>query len=340
MPIKNASFVAATATLLLTTNVVHAADYVLKFNSATPELQNDYSQTAIKVFETALEDMSEGKIDVQVYYNGQLASTDAALKQIQSGLIEAEFAADGQLAPFYKDIQILGVPYLFPSREVVWEVMDGPFGQALNDDIAAKSGIRPLAWMENGGFRDFSTGSKAVASAADMEGLKIRTMSNPVHMEIVKALGASPTPIPWGELYTSLQTGVVDGQENSVSTFRQARLYEVQKHIVRDQHVYSFLGLYMSEKFYQSLPDDLKGKVQDAAAVARLANRLISVRSESTNIEYLQSQGVTITDITPEQMKEFQDKTQEAAFKSLESEGVSKDPLDKLQQAIADAEAG
>lgn len=332
--------ISVAAAMLLTANVAHAADYVLKFSSSTPELQNDYSQTAIKVFELALEDMSEGRIDVEVYYNSQLAGAEPAMKQIQAGLIEAQLASDGHLVPYYKDLQVLGVPYLFPSREIVWEVMDGPFGQKLNDDIAKASGIRPLAWLENGGFRDFSTGDAVVGSAADMQGLKIRTMSNPVHMEIVRALGASPTPIPWGELYTSLQTGVVDGQENSVSTFRQARLYEVQKNIVRDHHVYSFLGLYMSEKFYQSLPDDLKAKVMDAAKIALVANRTISLRSEEANIEFLKSQGVSVVDLTPEQMKEFQNLTQEAGLKAVAAEGVSTELLEELQKAIAEAEAG
>ena len=247
--------------IALSATPIQAQEFKMKVAIGDPPQDNHFIHTPVFVFEKELEALSKGRIDVQIFWNGQLGKIENLMNQIRTGLVESTVGSDGHVTPYYGDIQILGIPYLFVDRKVAWHVFDSPFGQRLADEMAARSGIRPIAWLENGGYRHYSSKNKPLRTAADMKGLKIRTMTNPVHMEIVRSLGASPTPVPWSDLYTSLQTGVVDGQENSLSTFRIPKLEEVQKHIILDGHVYSVLAIFISEKWYQSLPADLKQAV-------------------------------------------------------------------------------
>lgn len=326
-----------TASLTLVVSVAHAQTHKFKFGSPDSMNDDNFSVNAQKMFVKTLNEKSGGRIDATIYWNGQLGKMENVMNQLASGLVESQSAGDGQAAPYYTDIQVLGIPYLFRTREVAHKVLDGPWGQKFADAMAAKSGIRPLVWLDNGGYRHFSA-NKPLTSAASFRGLKIRTMTNPVHMEIVKALGASPTPISWGDLYTSLQSGVVDGQENSISTFRIPKLEEVQKHIITDGHVFGLFAIWISEKFYQKLPQDLKQVVQDAGAAARTVNRTLAAKSEAADRAYLESTGVKIVDITPEQKAEFQRLTQGPAVQVIQRQGVNKETVDGLMLEIAKAE--
>ncbi len=327
----------AAATLLAPLPAI-AADYVMKFSVSHSQRADHYLYTPVEVFGKELERLSEGRIDVQIYWGGSLGKISNVLGMLQGGLVEGVLAADGQLASYSKDVQVLAVPYLFENREIARNVLGGEFGTYLSDRIASETGIRPLGFMENGGYRHYSSNSP-ITSAADMEGLKIRTMNNPVHMEIVRALGASPTPIAWGDLYTSLQTGVVDGQENALSTFRIPKLEEVQKHIILDGHVYGVVMLNVSEQFYKSLPEDLQDAVDEAAAIALELNHEMSIASEISDRKYLEEYGVSIVDVSAEEKAIFREKTQKPVLTKLEELGVDMDLLESLFEAISTAEA-
>src|SRR5690606_15638957 len=146
--------------------------------------------------------------NVELYPYGSLGDAASNLEQMLTGTLQGGTPADGALAPFYADIQVFSIPYLFDSAITAYDVLDGEFGQKLSNDMAEKAGLRFIASYDNGGYRNFSNSKRVIKSAQDMQGMKIRTMSIPVHMEIVKALGGSPTPIAFLELYSALQTGV------------------------------------------------------------------------------------------------------------------------------------
>ncbi len=326
--------------LALTAHSAAAADYTMKISIGDAPLPEDvehYNQTGLRNFETDLEKLSGGRIDVQIFWNGQLGKVENVLNLVRNGQVEGVIASDGHVAPYYPDIQVLGLPYLFIDRKVAYEVFDGEFGAHLAEKMADTSGLRPMPWLENGGYRHYSSNSP-MATVEDMAGLKIRTMNNPLHMQIVESLGASPTPIPWADLYTSLQTGVVDGQENSLSTFRVPRLEEVQQHIILDGHVYSIISLFISEKWLDSLPQDLRDAVAQAANNYKTTNRRISLANETSDREYLESQGVSIVDPTVEVKAEFQSRTQGPALGSLQK-NVDADLLERLLSAVKAAEA-
>ncbi|MFV0334906.1 MAG: TRAP transporter substrate-binding protein [Tropicimonas sp.] len=317
-----------------------AADYTMKISvqeSPPEEGRRYYSLTPLIEFEKEIEAQSDGAIDVQIFWNGQLGKVDNVVNLVRGGHVEGVITADGQVSPYYPDIQVLGIPYLFMSREIAYEVFDGPFGAMLADTMAQASGLRPLAWMEAGGYRHYSS-NRPLNSADDMVGLKIRTMNIPAHMAIVEALGGSPTPISWSDLYTSLQTGVVDGQENSLSSFRLPKLEEVQKNIILDGHVYSVLMMTTSEKWLDTLPDDLRQVVMTAGEHMRDLNREISLEQETIDRTFLEEYGVRIVDLTPEEKEVFRERSQASVIDTL-SESVSAEMIDAALSAVAEAEA-
>lgn len=329
-----------TGAAILMASGAFAADFTMKIAITDPEPTEEevhYTRTGLKALVEEINEKSDGRIEAKIYWGAQLGKIESVLNLVRNGQVEASIASDGHVAPYFRDVQILGIPYLFIDRKVAYEVFDGEFGKMLGDRMADEAGIRPLPWLENGGYRHYSS-SKPMHTAADMQGLKIRTMNNQVHMQIVRSLGASPTPIPWTDLYTSLQTGVVDGQENSLSTFRVPKLEEVQKHIILDGHVYSVLMLAVSEKWLDSLPDDLRAVVETAAENFKQTNRKISLANEQVDREYLESAGVSIVDPSIEAKAEFQRLTQGDALQSLEGE-VDAELLDALMTSVKAAEA-
>ncbi len=208
---------------------------------------------------------------VNLVYGGALGAPNDRLAQMRRGLIQMSDAADGNIATIYPDIQVLNTPYLFPKEEVAWQVLDGPLGDRLADDIRDKTGIRVLGWWESGGFKHFSANTE-IRTPDDMEGLKIRVLG-PLATIPVEAMGASAAPISFGELYTALQTGVVDGQDNSVAVFNLVNLYEVQDDLSLTGHVYAFGPLGINDAFYDGLTDEQKAVIDAAADAAIAFNR-------------------------------------------------------------------
>lgn len=322
---------------LIAPSAASAQTFTLKIAEGPGPHADNYGHVPLQEFVKEVEAKSGGRIKVNIHWNFALGKNEAVMNRLRTGQVEAILTSEGHLAPYYPDVQVLGVPYLFATRQIAYEVMDGPFGQSLAKAITEKTGIRVMGWGENGGYRHYSS-NKPLKTVDDLKGLKIRTMTNPIHMQIVRSLGASPTPIAWADLYSSLQTGVVDGQENALATFRIPKLEEVQKHIILDGHVYSMLGWYLSDKFYKSLPADLQKIVDDASKTLIKRNREISTGQEAADRKYLEGKGVTIVDVSLAEKRRFQALTQAAAIETLKKE-VNAKLLEELIAAVKVAEA-
>ncbi len=333
------SFLAGTAMVLgaVSFPARGAPQFTLKIAEGPGPIENNYGHVPLQAFAKEVEAKSGGRIKVDIHWNFALGKPEAVMNRLRTGQVEMMFTSEGHLAPYYPDIQILSVPYLFASRQVAYEVLDGPFGKKLGQDVTAKTGIRVMGWGENGGYRHYSS-NKPMKTADDLKGLKLRTMTNPIHMQIVKSLGASPTPISWADLYTSLQTKVVDGQENSLATFRMPKLEEVQKHVILDGHVYSANGLYLSDKFYKSLPPDLQKLIDESSVTFIKRNREISTSQEAEDRKYIESKGVSVVDVSLAEKQRFQQLTQGPVIELLKKE-VNPQLLDEMMAAVKAAEA-
>lgn len=294
-----------------------------------------HSYAGMVAFKGALEKLSGGRIVVENYPYGRLGDANENIQQIFSGTLQGATPADGAIAPFYKDIQVFSIPYIFDSALDAYKLWDGPVGQAFFDDMAKVSGLRVLAIYDNGGFRSFSNNKKTIKTASDMKGLKIRTMTIPVHMEMVKALGASPTPIAWLELYNALQTGVVDGQENSAATILGGSLQEVQKFYTVDEHLLGSAMIVTSEKWLKSLPADLQQAIIDAGKIAEIAARGTSRANDSLAVEALQKAGVQIYYPSKAEKATFKTATQQPVIDWLKK-NISPTTVDKVLNALKD----
>ncbi len=320
--------------LFATTTLTVAADFTLKVGYSNREDPEHPAWAGLLVMEEYIEQNSDGRIDVRLFPGGQLGKGQAVLEQVRAGAIEMTYANDGNINQVYPNLQVFSIPYIFPNRSVAHAVLDGDVGQYLMQDMADTTGLRVFAWSENGGFRHFSNNVRPIRSPADMKGLKLRVQNIPLHLEMVKNLGASPTPIAWKELYTSLQTGVVDGQENPINTFRIPRLEEVQKFMVLDGHVYAISAAVFNDAWVKSLPDDLQRVVRDGTKAGQEKTRNLIVEYEETSLAYLTEYGLEIYDPTPAEKNQFREATKVPAIAWLKENITRPDLVDQVIAAV------
>ena len=218
-------------------------------------------------FVKPIEEGSQGRIKVELYPNAQLGGDREISEGVQMGTIQMAIPSSAPLAGFDKRVQVLELPYLFTTKQAAFEAADGILGEKLNSYLAAK-GMLILGFQENG-FRHVTNNRGPVRTPADLKGIKIRTMENPIHLAFFKAVGANPTPMSWGELYTALQQGTVDAQENPYAMIVDGKFYEVQKYVSETGHVFSFEVLIANKKFMDNLPADLNELVVKSARKPR-----------------------------------------------------------------------
>ncbi|MWB78595.1 DctP family TRAP transporter solute-binding subunit [Pseudooceanicola sp. 216_PA32_1] len=226
------------------------------------------------------------------------------IEGLQLGTIEATIVSSGTLANFVPDTGVFDIPFLFRDLTHARAVLDGPIGQ----EILAKFdnvGLHGLAWGEQG-FRHITNNRNPIHTPADVAGLKIRTMENPVHLAAFNAMGAAPTPMAWPEVISSLQQGVIDGQENPLSVIVSVKLNEVQKYLTLSGHVYSPAILLVSKPFWDGLSDAQKAAFDTAAAEAVVAIRGFVDNVETTGVETLKARGMEVNALSPEEKAEFQ----------------------------------
>ena len=180
-----------------------SAAVTLKLANAGPADPEDRTVIAVNLLKNHVEKKTGGSVSIEVFHASQLGNEKEIMEGLKMGTIELGTITTGPIPTIFKPIMVFDIPYLFPSQIVAWDVLDGPFGKKLMEEMRKATGIRTLAISENG-YRHFVTSDKQVKSVADMKGLKIRTMENPAHMKMVESLGGAPTPVAFGELYMAL----------------------------------------------------------------------------------------------------------------------------------------
>jgi TRAP-type transport system periplasmic protein len=293
------------------------------------------------VFKASVEANSNNAIKVEIYDSGQLGAERETMIQVQSNIVQSYIASSGGMATFYPMIDILNMPFAFSNYNVAYEVYDGPFGTALAEDMRAKTRMRVLAFGESGGFFILTNSRRPVRSPNDMRGLRIRTMTVPSHQEIIRSLGGSATPIAWAEVYTSLQTGVVDGQMNPVSITTMASFQEVQRYGTLTNHIYAPYVWVISDTFYNRLSREHQRIVDNAAREANLAGRGLSRIIDSTEKGLpVLAQRMEIYTPTAAEMQAFRNATVPAsrAFITRTYGAEGEQWLNRFTRAIEEAE--
>ncbi len=301
-----------------------AAKKVIKISIGLNEDSHEYQ--GLKKFKEVVEAKTNGRYEVQMYANAQLGDDVKATESLRAGTLEMTAPSTSPLTGMSKELGVFDLPFLFPNSEVAYKVMDGPAGQKILDSLQSK-GLVGLAYWDNG-FRHVTNSVREIKMPADVKGLKIRTMQNPMHLEAWKALGANPTPMPFSEVFTAMQQKTIDGQENPTPTNYQQKFYEVQKYCTLTGHVYTPFVLLMSKKTWDAMPKEDQKIFQEAAYTARDYERQVSAEMNKSQVIKLREAGMTVTELTPEQLKAFQDAVQPVYAKF--SDQIGKQTVDEI----------
>lgn len=250
-------------------------------------------------FKEIVEEKTDGAIKVETYHSGQLGDDRSMTEALQLGTQEVTVPSTAPLANFVPEFSVFDIPFLFPNEQVADKVLDGEVGQKILKKLESQD-LVGLAYWENG-FRNLTNSKRAVEGVEDFEGLKVRTMENDLHLDAFNALGANPTPMAFTELFTAMQQGTVDGQENPYATIYLQKFYEVQKHVSNTKHIYSPFVFLMSKKFYDGLTDEQQKIVKEAAVEAGKYERKLNREANAKYLKKLQEEGMTFTEISDEE---------------------------------------
>ncbi len=248
-----------------------------------------------------LRELSGGTMDLQIYPSGMIGSEDECFKQAQNAQIEFAKCSAAVLDGSVPEFQVVGAPFLFRDSDHFWAVMNGEIGKSLLRKI---NGLMGICYFD-AGARSVYTTKKAVRSASDMKGLKIRTQKSSIAMQSMEALGASPTPISWGELYTALSQGTVDAAENNIPSFVTGRHFEVCKYFTLTEHQRVPDVLVMSRKIWDELTNEQRGWIEQAAEEANAFQRKAWRESEIANEKIARESGVEFITVDRAQFMEL-----------------------------------
>jgi tripartite ATP-independent transporter DctP family solute receptor len=257
--------------------------------------QNSHQGIAIDTFAKEVEKRTNGRIKIQPFYSGSLGGERESIEAVQLGTQELTFTSTGPVPNFVPETRILDIPFLFRDKAHAHAVLDGPIGQELLSKFDSK-GMKALAWGENG-VRHMTNNKRAVNTPEDLKGLKMRTMENPVHIAAYKGFGIITTPMAFPEVFTALQQGTVDGQENPLSVIMAAKFEQVQKHLSLTGHVYSPAVLLMNKAAFEKLSAADKQIFLDSAKEAVKANRARVAEDDAKGVSELRSKGMQVIEV-------------------------------------------
>lgn len=264
-------------------------------------------------FADILAERSDGRLTVNVFPNSQLGDDVQMMEMMQTGTLDMSYPSSSPATTYVPELAAFDLPFLLPNREAAIAVMNSDVAQGMLDDFDG-TGIKALAFSENG-YRQLSNSVRPVetpedVAGLDMGGLTIRTMENPVHLSIWETLGANPTPMAFGELFSAMEQGVVDGQENPWSTILTSNFYEVQEYGSETRHVYTPFILMMSERTWDRLDPEYQDLVQEAARKSAAYEIQLATEYDDWARNQLDERGMQITRLNDDQIAAFQEAVQ------------------------------
>ncbi|MGN6704098.1 MAG: TRAP transporter substrate-binding protein [Burkholderiaceae bacterium] len=291
---------------------------------------------AAQRFKELAEARAKGRVKVEIYPNSQLYKDKEELEALQLGAVQMLAPVTSKFGPMgLKEFEVLDLPYLFTSVDALHKVTRGPVGQRLLQGLE-KKGMRGLAFWDNG-FRVFSA-HRPLRMPEDMKGLKIRINSSKVNEAIVRSVGALPQTMAFSEVYQALQTGVVDGTDGPISNLYTQKQYEVQKYVVDSRHTYSGYAVVVNKKFWDGLPQDLRGILEGAMRDATVYNDEVAEKDAAAAFAGIEASGKTVIHrLTPAEKTAWIKAM--APVQDAMAGRVGKDMLDAIRKEVADMPA-
>jgi len=312
------------------TSTMSLAAMELKFHHDLPE--DSAQHLAAEKFKAAVESKTNGEIMVKLFPSNALGNDVEATQQMQFGAIQGGIIPTAKLSNFVPSLQLIDLPFLFPSPAVTHKVLDSKTGDRLLATLD-KSGLKGVTFWESG-FKQF-TCNHPIEKPSDFKGYKVRVMQSPIIMEQFKSLGANPVPISFGETYNALQQNVVECQENPLVSITKMKFYEVQSNMIISNHAYLGYAFVYSKKWFDGLkPEYQKILVEEAKAVTGF-EREETARREAGYVKTIKESGTTVTQLTPAQLVKFQEATR-PVHKQF-AKDIGQDLLDAFYQEIEKA---
>ncbi|MFK8083788.1 MAG: DctP family TRAP transporter solute-binding subunit [Granulosicoccus sp.] len=333
--------IALAATLSSVALTATAAEVTMRIAHLNPEDPfQSHSGSMTAVFKSLVESASNGEIEVQLFANGQLGKDNEVIDQVSAGIVESTISSSGGVAQSYPPVGVFDIPFAFPNIGVASRVIDkeSSFGQKFVADMEAKTGMKVLGLIDSGGFFAITNSKRPITSVADMEGLRIRTMTLPTHEAIISSLGGQPTPLPWAEVYTALQTGVADGQMNPVPIIAFAKFDEVQEYLSVTNHIITPYVWFINQDFYDGLSEEHQTIVNWSADVATEAGRSMSrvIEASDRGLPALAAK-MKVNVVPPSEMAKFAAEAQ-PAVRELIAEKYGAEGTEMLEALLASIE--
>lgn len=322
---RTALTTAITGVVLASTSLTALAAQTITVGHTTSD--NSHYSVGVDAFKKTLEELSGGEFTVEEHPSGALGGERAMIEGLQIGTIDTIITSTGPLGNFVPETYVLDLPFLFADYDQARCVLDGEIGQELLDKVG-QNNLVGLAWTENG-FRHLTNSLRDVKTPEDASGLKIRTMENQMHMAAFEEMDVHPTPMAFPELFTALQQGTVDGQENPVSVILTSNLWEVQDHMTLTGHVYSPAVMLASPVLWNSLSEEQQGWFTQAAKAGAEATRAEVSRLETEGVKELKDKGMTVVENVDK--SQFQDAVEPSY--SVYTDQYGSEMLDKIRNS-------
>ncbi len=279
---------------------------VIKFGWTSSTGETDPYAVGAREFKKEVEARSKGRIEVQLFPNRQLGDEKPMIEGMRLGTVDAGAITNAVIAQVEPAFQLNDLPFLFENEPQAQKVLDGPVGQKLQKKLEAK-GVVLVGFLE-GGFRNMINNVRPVEKPEDVQGVKYRVMQNPVYIGMFSSLGGNAVPMAWGETFTAVQQGTIDGLEIPLSVIDQNKYFEVTKYLSLTNHTYSAIGLVVSKRSFDRLPADLKKAVMEGGAAAIQSQRAASAKAQQAVLASLESKGMKINRV--KDVKAFRAKVQ------------------------------
>ena len=311
----------------LSLTVPAAAQNVMKLKLGHVAPTDEPYHKAAEKFAELVNKNTGGEVQVQIFPNSLLGGQRELLEGLQLGSVDITLTTAAVLSSFLPKTQVIELPFMFRDSEHVYKVVDGPLAKEIYAGDEKKK-MKVIDTWENG-FRNITNNVRPIEKPEDMKGVKIRVMENKMYIEMFKALGANPTPMARGELFTGLQTKVVDGQENPLGQIYTSRFYEVQKYATLSGHTYSPEAVVFSLASWKKIPAKYQEEILKASAEAKKFNRELSAKMDKEYVGKLEEKGMTVTRLTPQQIAAFQEKMMPVW--DLFADKIGKDLIQKIK---------
>jgi tripartite ATP-independent transporter DctP family solute receptor len=268
------------------------------------EAEGSYLHKSLLEFEKFMEEGSDGRVDVQLYPNSELGDDATVLQSIQMGSVEMSICSSSVLSQFDPKFNVIFLPFMFSSAEECEAALRGDFGDMYNAWMEAY-GLKGLAWQYDGA-RNIGNTKRPILKLEDVKGLKLRCMNSDIFIEMFRLMGANATPMAYSEIYTSVQNGVVDGNDNPAGLFVESKFYEVHKYYSLTGHVYGTANAVISKAFYDKLPEDIKALVDEGSATYLEDWQITQARNaEQEYTDTINENGCAVNELDPGEKERF-----------------------------------